>query len=185
MDIVEIVKELESARSREALIAATRGFDARVWRGFVVGLSDDWVLLHLLSGPTMKLNGYVALRTADLTEIEDDESFAPLALKLSGERPKEQLDLLLLDLPGILSSATPLFPLLGIFREKLASGGCYIGKVGRLSRKKLTLRVVNRGGEWVEKPYRFRYKDITRIDLGDGYLGALWLVARRTHREAR
>ena len=63
MDIVEIVKELESARSREALIAATRGFDSRTWRGFVVGLSDDWVLLHLLSGPTMKLNGYVALRT--------------------------------------------------------------------------------------------------------------------------
>ena len=185
METVEIVKELESARSREALIAATRGFDSRTWRGFVVGLSDDWVLLHLLSGPMMKLNGYVALRTADLTEIEDDESFAPLALKLSGERPKEQLDLLMIDLPGILSSATPLFPLLAIFRERLPGGGCYIGKIAKLSPKRIHLRVVNRGGEWVEKPYKFRYKDVTRIDLGDGYLDALWLVARRTHRQPR
>ena len=185
MESQEIYKELEGARGREALIGVTRGFDGRTWRGFVAGLDGDWVLMHVLSGPTMRLNGYVALRVADLTEIEDDETFAPLALRLAGERPRPQLDLLLLDLPGLLSSATPLFPLLAIFREKTPTGGCYIGKIADLGRKKFALRVVNRGGEWVDEPYKFRYKDVTRIDLGDGYLDALWLVARRTRREAR
>jgi hypothetical protein len=185
MNETQIVKELEIALSHETLVSLTRDFDGRAWRGFVVGLEDEWVLLHVLSGATMKLNGFTALRVKDITRVAEDETFATAALKLSGERPRPQLDLLLLDTPGLLSSAGPLFSLLAVFREKKQNGGCYIGKVRELGHKKATLSAVNRGGEWVPEPYSFRYKDITRIDLGDGYLDALWLVARHTRREVR
>lgn len=185
MNDTDIVKELERALSHETLVSVTREFDGRSWRGYVVGLENDWVLMHMLSGATMKLNGYTALRVKDITKVVDDHSFAPTALRLMGERPRPQLDLLLLDLPGLLSSASPIFPLMAIFREKLPNGGCYIGKVREMKPKKVEITAVNRGGEWMGEAYKFRYKDITRIDLGDGYLEALWVVARHTRREVK
>ncbi|MGC4046537.1 MAG: hypothetical protein QM758_22315 [Armatimonas sp.] len=185
MNNTEIIKELERALSHETLVSVTREFDGRSWRGFIVGLEEEWVLMHMLSGATMKLNGYTALRVSDISKIVEDQSFATTALRMMGERPRPQHDLLLLDLPGLLSSASPVFPLMAIFREKLPNGGCYIGKVREMKPKKVEITAVNRGGEWMEAPYKFRYKDITRLDLGDGYLDALWLVARHTRREAK
>jgi hypothetical protein len=184
MNQTQIIKEMSQAMAHETLVGITRSLDGRTWRGYIVGLEDDWVLLHNVNGASMRLNGYTALRVGDITQVSEDESFAATALRLRGERPRAQDDLLLIDLPGLLSSAGPLFPLIAIFRETTQNGGCYIGKVQKLGRKRVTLAAVNRGGEWVE-PYKFCYKDVTRIDLGDGYLDALWLVARTARREAR
>ena len=176
----EIVRTLELAYTTESLIWLRRGCDARPWRGFVVGASETLVLLHVLNSGSMRLNGYTAIRIKDIEECVEDETFVPGALKLLGERPKPQPDLLLLDMPGLLSSVGAHFPLLEVFQEK-SNGSFHIGRVVGFGKKKVHLQTVSRGAEWSEI-VKFSCADITRVDFGDGYDEALWLVARRQPR---
>ena len=176
----EIIRSLELAYTTESLIWLRRGCDTRPWRGFVVGASETLVLLHVLNAGTMRLNGYTAIRIKDIEECVEDETFAPVALKLLGERPKPQPDLLLLDIPGLLSSVGAHFPLLEVFQEKNSSS-FHIGRVVGFGKKKVHFQAVSRGAEWGEIQ-KFSCRDITRVDFGDGYDEALWLVARRQPR---
>lgn len=176
----EITRALELAYTTESLVWLRRRFDPRPWRGFIVGLSDELVLVQVLNAGTMRLNGYTAIRRKDLAELTDDDTFAPAALKLLGERPKPQPDLLLLDMPGLLSSVGALFPLLELYREKQGSA-FYIGRVVRFGKKKVHFQAVSRSGAWSEL-YKFSCREVTRVDFGDGYDQALWLVARRQPR---
>jgi hypothetical protein len=176
----EITLALELAYTTESLIWVRRGCDTRPWRGFVVGLSESLVLLHVLNSGTMRLNGYTAVRLKDIEECSDDDTFAPGALKLLGERPKPQPDLLLLDMPGLLSSVGAHFPLLELFQER-EGGSFYIGRVVGFGKKKVHLQAISRGAEWGDV-YKFTCSEITRVDFGDGYDQALWLVARRQPR---
>ena len=180
MEREEIGKALQYALATESLVWVRRRVDSRPWRGFVVGLSETLVLLNVLNSGTMRLNGYTAIRLKDITECTDDETFAPSALKLLGERPKPQHDLLLLDMPGLLSSVGAHFPLLELFQEKTGPA-FYIGRILRFGKKKAHLQTVTRGGTWGDI-YKFACKDISRVDFGDGYDEALWLVARRQPR---
>ena len=176
----EIVRALELAYTTESLTWVRRECDARPWRGFVVGISETLVLFHVLNSGTMHLNGYTAIRLKDILECTEDDTFAPAALKLMGERPRPQPDLLLVDLPGLLSSVGAHFPLMEIFQEK-TGGSFYIGRMVRFGKKKVHFQAVSRGGEWGEL-VKFACRDISRIDFGDGYDQALWLVARRQPR---
>ncbi|MBB6048397.1 hypothetical protein [Armatimonas rosea] len=176
----EIVRALELAYTTESLVWVRRAFDGRPWRGFVVGVSETLVVFHVLSSGTMRLNGYTAIRLKDIQECTEDDTFAPTALKLMGERPRPQPDLLFVDIPGLLSSVGAHFPLLEVYQEK-TNPSFYIGRVVGFGKKKVHLQAVSRGGEWGDI-HKFSCADITRIDFGDGYDQALWLVARRQPR---
>ena len=147
--------------------------------GYVVSLSETFVLLHLLDGGFhMALNGYTALPLSEIKKIrllDDDNSFADRALKVKGIFPKPQLDLLLLDFPGLLSSADAHFPLVTIHLERLNRDCCFIGRVEKLTKKSLQLQKIDASAQWAEME-KFRFEDITRIDFGGGYEEALWLV---------
>lgn len=183
MNREEIAKGLEYALATESLIWLRRRMDPRPWRGFVVGLSEALVVVHTLNSGTMRLNGYTVVRLKDVIECTNDESFAPTALKLLGERPKPQPDLLYLDMPGLLSSVGTHYPLLEIFQEKTGSA-FYIGRIVGFGKRKVHLQAVSRDGTWGDT-YKFACKEITRVDFGDGYDEALWLVARRQPRPRR
>lgn len=180
MGAEEIVKALEYAHTTESLVWVRRRFETRPWRGFVVALSETLVLLQTLNTGVMRLNGYSVVRLKDVVDCRDDESFVPSALKLLGERPLPQPDLLLLDMPGLLSSVGAHFPLLELFQEKRGTD-FLIGRIVGFGKKKVHLQVVTRAGTWGEL-YKFSCKDITRVDFGDGYDEALWMVARRQPR---
>lgn len=180
MEREEIVKALEYAHNTESLVWIRRRFETRAWRGFVVGFSETLVLLQTLNTGMMRLNGYTVVRLKDILECRDDESFAPAALKLMGERPRPQPDVLLVDMPGLLSSVGAHFPLLELFQEK-TSTSFVIGRITGFGKKKAHLQIVTRNGTWGEVS-KFDCKDITRVDFGDGYDEALWLVARRQPR---
>ena len=180
MEREEIVKALEYAYTTESLVWMRRRFDGRPWRGFVVGMSETLVLVQTLNTGVMRLNGYSVVRLKDIQECREDESFVPGALKLLGERPRPQPDLLLLDMPGLLSSVGAHFPLLEVFQEK-GSTSFYIGRIVGFGKRKAHLQLVTRDGTWGDL-FKFDCKDITRVDFGDGYDEALWLVARRQPR---
>jgi hypothetical protein len=176
----EIVRALELAYTTESLVWVRRAFDGRPWRGFVVGVSESLVVFHVLSAGTMRLNGYTTVRLKDIQECTEDDTFVPTALKLMGERPRSQPDLLFVDIAGLLSSVGAHFPLLEIYQEK-TKPAFYIGRVVGFGKKKVHLQAVSRTGEWGDI-HKFSCAEITRVDFGDGYDQALWLVARRQPR---
>lgn len=165
--------------------ARAQGFPVRITRckpipgylfGYVVGVSDDWLLLNLINGDDMHLNGYAAARLRDVKSVRRDTSFADRAVRVRGERPAEQPDILLYDLPGLLSSADAHFSLINIQTEKKRYDECYIGRISRLTRKRLRLEEIDPRAKW-RYTRRYKLKDITCVQFGSGYEEALWLVS--------
>jgi hypothetical protein len=179
----EIIELLGEARKTEGLVWLKRTMDAQAWRGIVVGIDTEWALIQKLNTQMMRLAGYCAIRVADLERLWWDTTFASSALKLLGERAKPQPDVLLVDLPGVLSSAGTLYPLIEVYQEPKQTH-FYVGRIVAFGEKKFTFQTVQRSGEWGVS-VQLRYKNIARVEFGDGYDQALWLVARRERRNSK
>jgi hypothetical protein len=180
----KIASFLEGARRDGSLVSLKRVFDDGTQGGFVIGLGEEWVLLHYLCGDWMRLNGYVALRINDILWVKADTTFATRSLGLRNEQPTPQPDILMVDLPGLLSSADAHFPLIGIHMERKFPGTMYLGRVSRITEKKAWLREISVKAQWREKLYSHRLSDITMIEFGAAYEDALWQVAEHDRRLA-
>lgn len=149
--------------------------------GYVVGLSDEWVLLNNVDSDTMRANGYSAARVKDVTQVwllrDRHNDVTGRALALRGVTAVPQPDLLLVDLPGLLSSADAHFPLVTVHLENKLPGTCYIGRVTKLTRKGAWLREITPAATWESAPTRYPLKHITRVAFGGGYEEALWQVS--------
>jgi hypothetical protein len=148
--------------------------------GYVVGVSELFVMLHVLDPDVMNLNGYIVLRREDIRRYrirDDGEFFLHRALKLKGIEPVLQPQINLLDFPELLASANERFPLITIHREIMNPETCFIGRVQKQTDKTVTLEEISPAAKW-ERTRRYNFKDITRIDFGGGYEEALALVAQ-------
>lgn len=147
--------------------------------GYVVGVSDLFVMLHALDGNYINLNGYIVLRVEDIHNyrVRDDyEFFLNRALKLQGIDPVPQQEINLSSHSSLFSSANEHFPLICIHREIMDGTTCFIGRVKTLTAKTITLNEIDPGARW-KYTRRYNFKDITRIDFGGGYEATLALVA--------
>ena len=85
------------------------------------------------------------------------------------------------DLSGwrsLLKSVQPQYPFVTIRMEKGAPGCAFIGKMVQHSARSVVIEAVSVSGHW-EGRQEFAYKDITMVELGDGYVNSL--VALMTH----
>ena len=181
----KILLALETAWNEEKLVYIKRRFDSEWERGFVVGLSDDWFLMQYLNRNTMRLDGYCALRVKDVEEVSEATDFANLALRLRKESPTPQPDILVLDLPGLLSSIDAHRPPVRVYQED-KEAPAYIGRLLRITEKSVILRIIDRSGRFLEEPHRIKRKHITQIEFGDGYTTELWnVVEYRRNRNGR
>ena len=147
--------------------------------GYVVGVSDVLVMLHALDPNYINLNGYIVLRAQDIRRyrVRDDyEFFLNRALRLKGIEPVPQPAIDLSSFPGLLSSASALFPLITIHREIMDAETCFIGKVQKQTNKTVVLEEINPAAKW-ERTRRYSFRDITRVDFGGAYEEALALVS--------
>lgn len=147
--------------------------------GYVIGVSEVFVMLHALDTNYINLNGYIVLRSEDIRRYrirDDNEFFLNRALKLKGIVPVAQPEIDLSSFPALLSSAIAHFPLVTIHREVMDADTCFIGRVQKLTDKTVTLAEINPAAKW-GRIRRYNFKDITRIDFGGGYEAALALVA--------
>jgi hypothetical protein len=144
--------------------------------GFAIGLSDRFLLLHLVE-QTIQLNGYTVMRLADITSWEDHPygEFVLQALRGRGEAVRPLDSFPLDDHATVLGTVKERWPLVAIHTEKADSTRCWIGRVVDCSAEELVLRKINPLAQWIELE-RFRYRDITRIDWGGLYEQALWEV---------
>lgn len=147
--------------------------------GYVVGVSELFIMLHELNSDYMDLNGYIVLRAEDIRRyrVRDDyEAFLARALKLKGIGPVPQPEVDLSSLSKLLSSANSLFPLITIHREIMDAEVCFIGKVQKQTAKTVLLEEITPAARW-KRTRRYNFKDITRVEFGGGYEEALALVS--------
>ena len=141
--------------------------------GFVVGISDKLLCLHVVDGKTLTLNGYSVVRLSDIRSYKIDETaFIDRALRLLGRVPITPNSFDLSGWGPLLGSVQSKYPLAAISTEKDAPRCLFIGKLVKHSKRSVIIEAVDVSGHW-DGQQEFAYKDITMVDLGDGYVNAL------------
>jgi hypothetical protein len=154
--------------------------------GFVVGLSDAMVLLHDMEPNLVTFDGYSAIPLTEVRQVhvmDDHDRFLERALALQGAVPAPQPDVLLADLPGLLSSVNSHFPLLALHLDRRAPGRCFIGRIAEIKKRSVRLREISPAARWEPDPYKYPLRDITRVSFGGAYEAALWMVAEADRHE--
>jgi hypothetical protein len=168
--------ELETAAREQArlrLSRSIRGSDKV--DGFVVGLGQAWVLVAVLD-PNMYLNGFAALRLADVKRVErrgGPDSFAGKALAARGEWPPHGADVNLDDLAELIRSAAAVAPLVTLHIEAADPDVCFIGRPVGFTRRWVHLLQISPEAEWDVEPARWEFTEVTRVDFGGRYEEAL------------
>ncbi|WP_203912048.1 hypothetical protein [Rhizocola hellebori] len=127
------------------------------------------------------LNGWVAFRTKHLEALETSgskERFIQKALSLRDQWPPR-----LPDPPIALGStrelllSTAKYPLTTLLVEECDPQVAYIGVPQAIGQKSLSLREISPSAKWSKTLTRYRYRDLTRIEVGAKYEDALFSVA--------
>jgi hypothetical protein len=151
---------LLTARDENQLVQVRRGI-ARSDRldGYVLGVGDEWTSFASFDWNLMGVNGFVAVRTSDVDEVQsrDTVRLARRTLELHGEWPPAQ----------------PPAPLrLDNTRSLIES----IVGVLRTTSRSVELRLIWKEATWAEVD-RWLLEDITWIEFGGRYEAALYELA--------
>lgn len=176
-----VLKDLERARSSGEPVRVRRAIgDGDRLDGYVVGIGSKWVLLHTISD-TLCLDGYSAVRIRDVKRATRSgwkgAMMTHQAIALRGEdvQPLPEIDLD--STKGLIETLTTAFPLVGVYIEKIDPHVCYIGRARGITRKKrLRLQEIDPAADWALTCSTNKTTDITRFDVGGGYIDALQAV---------
>lgn len=166
-------RELGAAWAADELVLARRNiWKADLLEGFVVDLAQDWAAINLVYD--VGLNGWSIVRLDTIREVERQPTtaFLPRALDLFGYEP-EPIDVDLSSCRAVIRSLAATFPLINVFTEADDPTVCAIGRPVRATGKRVHLLDITPDATWEQAPRRFRYEDVTRIDVGGRYEVAL------------
>lgn len=151
--------------------------------GYVVGLSDDWLMIHRLSD-TFVLDGYEVIRTNDVRKVVSPpgQDFPHRALTLRGFTRQPQPEIDLTSVGNLLLSANAHEPLVTVHLEARWRDICFIRIVARVGMRRLYLKKIDSRACWIDEE-KFALKDITRVSFGGGYEDALWTVSQDRARQ--
>lgn len=76
----------------------------------------------------------------------------------------------------LLLSASRVFPLLTIHREKARPDVCWIGRIEEIRRGQVSLLEIGPDAAWDDKPTSYKLNEITSVEFGGEYERALFLV---------
>lgn len=170
---------LETCRLRYFIELDRRPAVSYADRGFIVDFSDSLILLHNFCPDCFRLNGYTAIRTADVRNyrVFGERSAYPFkAIQHNKVKPEPTPEISLVTLPDLLTSVCNAYPLVTIHRELIFPDECFIGRLAAMTPKTFTLYLLNPEAKWVGT-MRFRFSDVTRVDFGGGYEASLMLCA--------
>lgn len=162
------------------LVELDRSFkEIAMVEGFVIAISEDFILLNSLDPNIFHLNGYTLIRKGDVKRFRTPPSknIKFKGLSLRRQKVKYLPEISIDNYPCFFSSVKNIYPLVAIHRERIAGDQCSIGKILNITNKTVTLSRIGLNGRRL-KPKRFRYHDITRVDFEGSYEKALWLVAQ-------
>jgi hypothetical protein len=150
-----------------------------VIQGYVVAVGTKWLLLHALGGSVF-LEGHCALRIADVVSVRRpaNRRFVRRAIELDGQWPPcAPTGTVALDTTrGLIESLARLSPLVTVHTERRHPGICYIGVPQAYPQGSVELLDITSKASWVDKPRRWRLRDITRVEIGGPYERALYEI---------
>jgi hypothetical protein len=170
---------VEAAKAREVVRLVrkpARKLD-RVY-GFVVGHTDELVLLHEVHPDLFTLNGYCCVRIADIKYGEvvgGADQFIGRGVHLNGLEPVLPDGLDLSSMSSLLRTAGELFPLLVVHTEHSRLDVCYIGPVLKVGRKYVFLQTIDSDALWDTRE-KYAVERITMVEFDSGYERMLWRV---------
>lgn len=155
-------------------------FDDAPWRGFIVGESEELVLIHQVSD-RYSLDGYRAFRRADVSSLEQSFARADLihrALKIKQQSPAVPTPPVdLSSMRALMQSAQEAHGVLVISREDLRSDEVEVGAIRMNTSDTYVLRWLSVDAEWDNDDRPFRYRDVTMLEFGGEYEQTLLRVA--------
>lgn len=182
----EFHRKLSKLLAKQQLIALRRPFVKEELEGCVVGVGEQFVLLHYLDCG-FRLNGHLAIRISDIRSCRlliKNDRIAERVLKLRGDVPVPLPQISLVNLPELLLSAFRQYPLVTIHTELRDPDVCFIGEVAKITERTVTLDEIDPAAKWT-RTRRHRLDDITRVDIGGAYEDALLLAATHGRQKRR
>ncbi|VXC04150.1 hypothetical protein [Aeromicrobium sp. 9AM] len=171
----KVVERLQTAQRKQFPVRVRRRklVDHPMY-GYIVGVAKRWVVVQELQD-AVYVDGYHVLRIKDITSVKNDRDAEYV------ERAVSQLGR---PTPGftiphdartrdVLEAAARHAPLIGVHGEQYEGEPLLIGKLGRLGKKKLDLLFIDPRGRWEDSPRRWRYAEVTRVEIESRYISAL------------
>jgi hypothetical protein len=76
----------------------------------------------------------------------------------------------------LIADAAELAPLVTLHIEKEDPNVCFIGRPVRFGRRSVRLLEISPEADWADRPTKWRFDDLTRIEFGGRYEEALMLI---------
>jgi len=170
----------ESLSDRRIVTAVRDGFDITMTDGFVIRLTDDWVVMHAL-GDGVYLDDIVILRLNDVSRVwfRDDDAYHHRAIDGLGEQVATFDCDASISTSDLLRAASARADIFAVRFEGLAEEPLSIGCLCALRKKAFDMHYLGRDGVWANEIERWKYHDVTRMEVGGRYLEALNRFADR------
>lgn len=170
----KVRRRLEMARESGRVIRAWRDdYDSAFTHGIVVAISRDWFVLHEVADG-VHLDGLVMWRIRDVDTVRDghdefvqrglDGLGTPVATFDCGPEATTR---------ELVEAAAALHPLSAFALGDEGEEALMIGALVRTGRKRLRHRFIHPDGTWAEKDDRWRYEQVSAIQVGGRYIDSL------------
>lgn len=176
------VPEKLTARLQRALdgpeaVRVTRAIlGADVLEGYLIASSAKWTVLARLADD-FTIDGHVAVRTRHISRVQrhPKHELASKLLTGRGQWPPSTLETMPpLDVTGsLLQGLAAHGPTLSVFVESDDPEVCFIGVPVDWTERALWLDEISPQATWEDTLSQWRYRDITRVDVGGRYEAAL------------
>ncbi|MDX1906521.1 MAG: hypothetical protein SF053_05745 [Bacteroidia bacterium] len=173
--------EIRQAFEAQSLVEVYRDdiAEGHAYTGYIVDASPSLVLVHLLDDEIFVMNGYLILRTDDITEVTP---VSPLLEKIADYhqlRPVVPQGIILSSVAAALESVDKQYPIFLVATEYLEDPGeMHIGKLDQVSATEASINEVNAMPAW-HGIFTYSLDEITCIGIDTHYLRALEGVMRR------
>jgi len=164
--------DLAIHQDQRSLISLTRErIDSHSIQGFVIGVSDELVLLQYVYD--FHLDGLMVLAVSDITEVRCTATDRFQRTLLAAEGLVEQvpfgLSIKLKNWRSAIADLASRYPLLILECERQENPDFAIGRVLKVARDEVHLEYFSGSATWDETPLRLRYHEITSCQAGTNY----------------
>jgi hypothetical protein len=175
MKMSKVRRRLEKSLNEGRIATAVRdAFEITMTDGFVIALTDDWLVMHALDDGVY-LDDIVMLRLRDVSRVwfRDDNAYHHRAIAGIGRSAAAFECDDSASASQLLSATSARADIFAIHLEGLDGEPLFIGRLVNLRKKSFDFHYVGRDGVWASEVDRLKYRDITRIEVGGRYLQAL------------
>lgn len=154
--------------------------------GYVIDISDTWVLMALLSD-YIALEGFVIFRLKDVRKVkvrDDKSAFVQKSLEIEGcwPPPAPPISIDIQNIRTMFDGITRVVPVLGIHIERIDPDNFFVGVPAGFTESGIRIKQIDYTAKWdlEPDPEVFDFDDISMIVFGGTYIRRVYAVASLT-----